>query len=165
MPRTLPLRLACLLLLAGSAWACSSSPTNPALPFDQVEWAPSLGINPADFTERSTGVWIRDDQVGEGSTAVAQGSRIRAHYRGFLPNGTRFDSSLDDPDRDPLNVIVGAGQLIRGFELGAVGMLPGGVRTVLIPPFLGYGSRPPSGSPIPSNAWLVFEIHLVEIVP
>lgn len=144
------------LLFAG----CSESPTTPALPFEEVRWAASLGVNPADFTELATGVWIRDDQVGEGP-AVGPNSRIVTHYRGFLSTGLRFDSSLDNGGRAPLDVRLGTRALIRGFELGAVGMRPGGVRTVLIPPFLGYGSSPPAGSSIPRNAWLVFEIHLV----
>jgi FKBP-type peptidyl-prolyl cis-trans isomerase len=154
---------ACLALLLLAVAGCSDSPTSPALPFDQVTWAPSLGIDPADFTELNSGVWIRDDATGEG-TAAASGNLVRAHYRGFLPNGTRFDSSLDTAGRPPLDFGIGTGQLIRGFELGTIGMQPGGVRTVLIPPFLGYGSRPPAGGTIPSNAWLVFEIHLVEIL-
>jgi hypothetical protein len=145
--------------------ACGDSPLAPPLRFEEVQWAASLGINPGDFTELPTGVWIRDDQVGAG-TAAADGLRARMDYRGFLPNGTRFDSSLDTPGREPLNVLLGASprQLIRGFELGARGMRPGGVRTVLIPPFLGYGVNPPPGSVIPPNSWLVFEIHLLEVM-
>jgi FKBP-type peptidyl-prolyl cis-trans isomerase FkpA len=166
-PRPAPFqRLAALSLtlpLAVAFAACSDSGTNPALPFDEVVWAPALGIDPADFTELSTGVWIRDDQGGSGAEA-ANGSRVRTHYRGFVPDGTRFDSSLDPAPRDPLDWVIGAGTLVRGFELGTRGMRAGGVRTVLIPPFLGYGSRPPAGSAIPPNAWLIFEIHLLEIV-
>ncbi len=148
------------VILAG----CGDSPLEPPLRFEEVQWAPSLGIDPADFTELTTGVWIRDDQVGSG-TAAADGLRAQMHYRGFLPNGTRFDSSLDTPGRGPLDVLLGATprQLIRGFELGARGMRPGGVRTVLIPPFLGYGANPPQGSAIPRNSWLVFEIHLLGV--
>jgi FKBP-type peptidyl-prolyl cis-trans isomerase FkpA len=153
--------LLCLPLILGLA-GCSDSGTNPALPFEEVEWAPSLGIDPADFTELATGVWIRDDQVGSGPGA-ANGNLLFTHYRGYLANGTRFDSSLDPVPGDPIDFVLGAGRMIRGFELGARGMQVGGTRMVLIPPFLGYGANPPAGSPIPRNAWLVFEIQLVEI--
>ncbi|TVP49468.1 MAG: FKBP-type peptidyl-prolyl cis-trans isomerase [Gemmatimonadales bacterium] len=147
-----------LLLLGG----CSDGPTFPVLQFEEVQWAPSLGIDPADFTELPSGIWVRDDQEGTGAT-VAVGNYIRTHYRGFLTDGTRFDSSLDGSGRPPLAFTVGSGEMIQGFDRGARGMQVGGVRTVLIPSFLGYGSRPTS-SAIPPNAWLVFEIHLVEIV-
>jgi len=156
--RVLPVGLA-LLLLGG----CSDSPTFPVLPFEEVQWAPSLGIDPADFSELPSGIWVRTDTEGTGP-AVGVGNRIRTHYRGFLSDGTRFDSSLDVSGAPPLTFTLGSGQMIQGFDLGARGMQVGGVRTVLIPSFLGYGSRPPPGSSIPPNAWLVFEIHLVEIV-
>jgi peptidylprolyl isomerase len=149
-----------LLVLLGG---CSDSPTFPVLSFEEVQWAPSLGIDPADFTELPSGIWVRDDQQGTGA-AVSVGNDIRTHYRGFLTDGRRFDSSLDGSGRAPLAFTVGSGQMIQGFDLGARGMQAGGVRTVLLPSFLGYGSRPPPGSSIPPNAWLVFEIHLVEIV-
>ncbi len=152
-----------LVLAAGVASACSDSGTNPVLRFEEVRWAPSLGIDPADFTELPAGVWIRDDQPGSGPQA-ADGNQVRTHYRGFLSNGTRFDSSLDPEPGTPLNFVLGAGQMIRGFELGTRGMQVGATRTVLIPPFLGYGRNPPPGGAIPPNAWLVFEIRLVEIV-
>ena len=152
------LTLTTTLVLAGG---CSDSATNPALSFDQVRWAPSLGIDPADFTELPAGVWIRDDTVGTGP-AVTDGSQILMHYRGFLPNGSRFDSSLDEPGRVPLDFNVGSPTLIPGFSLGVRGMRQGGVRTVLIPPFLGYGVR--GQGPIPPNSWLVFELHLVQFL-
>ncbi|CAN5659817.1 FKBP-type peptidyl-prolyl cis-trans isomerase [soil metagenome] len=158
MNRTLP-ALVALIVLGG----CSDSPTFPVLPFEEVQWAPSLGIDPADFSELTSGIWVRTDEEGSGPTA-AVGNRIRTHYQGFLANGTRFDSSLEVPGTEPLDFTLGEGEMIQGFDLGARGMQVGGVRTVLIPSFLGYGARPPAGSPIPPNAWLVFEIHLVEIV-
>jgi peptidylprolyl isomerase len=152
------LALATVLVAVGG---CSDSTTNPALTFEQVQWAPSLGIDPADFTELPAGVWIREDTEGTGPVA-SDGTQVRMHYRGFLPNGSRFDSSLDEPGRVPLEFAVGSSGLIPGFSLGARGMRQGGVRTVLIPPFLGYGVR--GQGPIPPNSWLVFELHLVQAV-
>jgi FKBP-type peptidyl-prolyl cis-trans isomerase len=136
-------------------------PSGP-LTFEEVRWDASLNINSAQFQELPTGVWILDRQLGEGSLANP-GNVVRTHYRGWIPSGTRFDSSLDTPGRTPLQFSVGGGQMIPGFDYGVRGMRPGGIRTVLIPPFLGYGARPPGGSGIPANSWLIFEIHLVEI--
>jgi FKBP-type peptidyl-prolyl cis-trans isomerase FkpA len=163
-PRAGSRRLTGVMALAAAmvlASGCSDSSTNPALSFEDVQWASSLGIDPADFTELPAGVWIREDTEGTGPVA-SDGVQVRMHYRGFLPNGTRFDSSLDEPGREPLGFAVGSPNLIPGFSLGARGMRQGGVRTVLIPPFLGYGVR--GQGPIPPNSWLVFELHLVQVV-
>jgi FKBP-type peptidyl-prolyl cis-trans isomerase len=146
------------LLLAG----CSDSGVEPVLRFEEVRWDASLGINPAQFTELSTGVWIRDDEVGGGATA-ANGDRLRTHYTGWLANGTLFDTSLEGASPTPITFVLGARQMIRGYELASAGMRVGGTRTVLIPPYLGYGSSPPPGGAIPRNAWLVFRIQLVEL--
>jgi FKBP-type peptidyl-prolyl cis-trans isomerase len=143
--------------------SCGGTDPSGPLRFEDVNWSVSLNVNPAQFQELSTGIWVLDRQAGDGPT-VAAGSRVRTHYRGWLPDGFRFDSSLD-PMRDPLSFTVGAGQMIPGFDYGVRGMRPGGVRTVLIPPYLGYGARPPGGSGIPANSWLVFEIQLVDILP
>lgn len=151
-----------ILFLAALLVGCSDSGPAGPLRFEEVRWDASLDVDPSQFQELPTGVWILDRQLGEGSAANT-GNRVRTHYRGWIPSGTRFDSSLDTPGRDPLQFVVGGGQMIPGFDYGVRGMRPGGVRTVLIPPFLGYGARPPGGSGIPANSWLVFEIHLVEI--
>jgi len=144
-------------ILAGCG---GDDPTGP-LRFDQVNWSASLDVTPSRFQELPTGVWVLDRQEGSGP-AASPGNRVRTHYRGWIPDGTRFDSSLD-PVSEPLSFVLGGGQMIPGFDYGVRGMRVGGVRTVLIPPFLGYGARPPGGSGIPANSWLVFEIHLVEI--
>jgi FKBP-type peptidyl-prolyl cis-trans isomerase len=57
---------------------------------------------------------------------------------------------------------VGAGQVIKGFDMGVTGMKKGGRRTITIPPDLGYGGRG-AGSAVPPNATLIFDIEVVEI--
>ena len=89
------------------------------------------------------------------------------HYTGWLyaagavdNKGQQFDTSLS-PGRGPYPVTVGAGGVIRGFDQALVGMRVGGLRRVVIPPNLGYGTNPPAG--IPSNATLIFEIELLAV--
>lgn len=99
--------------------------------------------------------------VGEGP-AVKKGDTIQVHYTGTLLDGTVFDTSLERGQ--PLEFTVGEGQVIPGWELGVVGMQPGGKRLLVIPPHLGYGS---AGAPpkIPPNAVLKFTVELLAIRP
>lgn len=94
---------------------------------------------------------------------VAPASTVVVDYAGYLydaskPNneGLLFDTSLTS---QPISFIVGAGQVIAGFEQGVLGMKVGGFRRVTIPPELGYG--PIGQYPVPKNATLVFEISLL----
>jgi FKBP-type peptidyl-prolyl cis-trans isomerase FkpA len=58
--------------------------------------------------------------------------------------------------------VLGAGQVIRGWDQGVAGMRVGGTRTLIIPSSLGYGSQG-SGGTIPPNSALVFEVELVSV--
>ena len=109
-----------------------------------------------------SGLYIRDLQVGEGDPTVA-GDVMVVHYSGWVNDGTLFDSSRN-PGRDPFPVMVGAGQVIAGWEEGLPGMRVGGVRQLVIPPQLAYGAQSPSPL-IPAGSVLIFEVELVEVNP
>jgi len=104
------------------------------------------------------GVQRTDIKVGTGPEARS-GQRVRVHYTGKLTNGTTFDSSVG---KQPFTFNLGAGEVIRGWDLGVAGMKVGGRRKLTIPPELGYGAR---GAPpqIPPNATLVFEVDLLGV--
>jgi len=109
-----------------------------------------------------------DLRVGTGATAVT-GRRVAVDYTGWLYSatapdnkGTQFDSSLS-AGREPLTPIVGGNDTIPGFSQALVGMRVGGLRRVVIPPSLGYGSQALTG--IPGNSTLIFEIELLGIQP
>ena len=85
---------------------------------------------------------------------------VTVNYTGLLEDGTKFDSSLN-PGRSPFRFTVGAGQVIKGWDEGLMGMKIGGKRKLTIPPELGYGSR--DNGPIPANSTLIFEIDLLGI--
>ncbi len=101
----------------------------------------------------------KDLVVGQGTEAVAK-KRVSVHYTGTLTNGTKFDSSRDR--NEPFDFVLGAGQVIRGWDEGVAGMKVGGRRTLTIPPDMAYGARgfPPV---IPPDSTLVFDIELLAV--
>ena len=94
--------------------------------------------------------------VGDGAPAVA-GDTLTVHYIGTLEGGQVFDDSY--ARGEPFTFRLGAGSVIRGWDLGLVGIRVGGKRRLIIPPELAYGSQ--GRSPIPPNATLHFDIELV----
>jgi FKBP-type peptidyl-prolyl cis-trans isomerase FkpA len=100
-----------------------------------------------------------DLQVGTGAEAVA-GKKVSVHYTGTLTDGKKFDSSLDRGR--PFQFVLGAGQVIKGWDQGVAGMKVGGKRKLVIPPEMGYGARgfPPV---IPPDSTLVFEVELLAV--
>ena len=91
---------------------------------------------------------------GEGEPARS-GSTVKVHYTGWLVNGYKFDSSRDRGQ--PFAFPLGGGRVIRGWELGVQGMLPGEKRILIVPPGLGYGSR--AAGPIPGGSTLIFAVE------
>lgn len=141
----------CGLAMIGLATACGD-PTGPSDPTD-LTYASELDVNFARMTKTDTGLWYEDLTTGTGA-AVTAGDRVRVLYKGWLPNGTLFDSN-EDPDA-PLRFRVGLGQVIAGWDEGLLDMQPGGVRKLVIRPGLAYGNV--STGTIPANATLVFEV-------
>lgn len=112
----------------------------------------------ADKAEQGK-IGIKDEKVGEGPEAKA-GDTLVVHYTGWLENGTKFDSSKDR--NEPFTFKLGGGNVIKGWDLGMVGMKKGGKRILTIPPDLAYGAKGAGGT-IPPNATLKFEVELLKI--
>ena len=136
-------RLVVVLVLAAAAAACGDSPTSPSAtpPFSQS-----------------------DLRVGTGDEA-ASGRVLTVNYTGWLydpsrtdDKGAQFDTSTG---REPFSFTLGIGQVISGWDRGLPGMKVGGLRRLVIPPSLGYGSF--RNGPIPPNAALVFEVELLGV--
>ena len=89
------------------------------------------------------------------------GNLVSVHYTGTLEDGTKFDSSLDRGI--PFSFTLGAGQVIRGWDLGVLGMKVGEKRKLIIPSDLGYGDTGIPGGPIPPKATLIFEVELLKM--
>lgn len=102
---------------------------------------------------------VTDQVLGSGEEAVS-GKRVTVHYTGRLLTGRKFDSSLDRGQ--PFSFQLGAGQVIKGWDQGIIGMKVGGKRQLVIPPHLGYGASG-AGGVIPPDATLVFDVELLGV--
>ncbi|KJE93742.1 FK506-binding protein, partial [Capsaspora owczarzaki ATCC 30864] len=91
---------------------------------------------------------------------AASRDKVSVHYTGMLTDNSVFDSSVTRGT--PFEFTLGAGQVIKGWDQGIVGMCVGEKRRLTIPSHLGYGDR---GSPpkIPPKATLIFDVELLEI--
>ena len=69
---------------------------------------------------------------------VKNGDVVKVHYTGKVQDGEQFDSSVG---KEPLEFTVGAGQMIKGFDTGVVGMKVGDKKVVVISAEEGYGER------------------------
>lgn len=109
------------------------------------------------------GVYDKADiKVGTGKEAIT-GTTCDVHYTGKLVNGKQFDSSKQHGDK-PLTFTVGAGQVIKAWDVGIVGMREGGIRTLRVPPAIAYGKQG-SGENIPGEQVLLFTIELLKVKP
>ncbi|CCU76246.1 unnamed protein product [Blumeria hordei] len=110
----------------------------------------SLGIKTVD------GVKIDDKKLGTGR-ACKKGDKVSMRYIGKLSDGSVFDSNKKGT---PFSFKLGTGEVIRGWDIGVMGMSPGGERRLTIPPNKAYGGKPLPG--IPANSTLIFDIKLLE---
>ncbi len=116
------------------------------------------------FTASATGLQSKDIKVGSGAAAKA-GTKVTVHYTGWLQNpdgsvGKKFDSSRDG--NQPFSFVLGAGNVIKGWDEGVQGMQVGGQRRLVIPAALGYGQRG-AGGVIPPGATLIFDVELLSL--
>jgi len=113
-------------------------------------------------TEPVKELMMKDDVVGTGATA-SSGDSVTVNYVGALTNGTVFDASASHQETvNGFTFNLGAGQVIKGWDQGIVGMKEGGKRTLVIPASLAYGSQA-VGDVIPANSTLIFEVELLKV--
>jgi FKBP-type peptidyl-prolyl cis-trans isomerase FkpA len=132
--------------------ACSSD-SNPAAP-----------TNPGGSNSVTT-LRITDIRVGTGAEAV-NGRTLTVNYTGWNYDqnaagnkGSQFDTSIG---RQPFQFQLGISNVITGWHQGLVGMRVGGLRNLVIPASLAYGSQGSSPN-IPPNQALVFDVELLSV--
>lgn len=101
---------------------------------------------------------INDVSVGSGREAKV-GDTVTVNYIGLLKDGPEFDNSYKK--KKPFSFKVGAGEVIKGWDQGIIGMKEGGTRILVVPASMGYGNN--IVGPIPANATLIFSIELLSI--
>ncbi len=99
------------------------------------------------------------DQVVGAGLQPKKGQTVVVNYTGYLDTGAKFDSSIDRGQ--PFEFVLGAGQVIPGWDEGIASMHIGGKRKLIIPPNLAYGAK--GQGPIPPNARLTFDVELLAI--
>jgi peptidylprolyl isomerase len=140
--------------------ACASAgpPLPPPRPMESIPFDVSLNVDLSKMTKTASGLYYRDLEVGSGLQVNGK-MRVRVYYTGWLTNGTKFDANSSDGP--PIEVDIGRGRAIKGWDEGLQGMRPGGHRQLVIPAALGYGSE--HTSLIPPDAVLVFDIRVVSV--
>lgn len=123
---------------------------------EEVEFAASLGIDLAMFTELPSGVYVKDVVVGTGDAAEV-GDQVVVGYTGYVTDGSMFDAGSFPFELGS----TGPGSAIVGFDEGVRGMQVGGERRVIIPPELGYGAQGLIG--IPPGSILIFDLTLDQV--
>ncbi|HAI79757.1 MAG TPA: peptidylprolyl isomerase [Chryseobacterium sp.] len=106
-----------------------------------------------------SGLYYKITKTTDG-IAPQRGDEVAVHYAGKLVDGTEFDSSFKR--NQPIDIPIGVGQVIKGWDEGIMLLKEGEAATLLIPSDLGYGSAG-AGGVIPPNAWLIFDVELVSV--
>ena len=147
----------------------ASAPATPANASAVVPAAaPSVTTTPSTPSTRTErvrkladGLIIKDIKIGAGPVAK-DGETAIVHYTGMLMNGKVFDASKLHGNQ-PFPFVLGAGQVIAGWDIGVKGMRVGGIRELIIPAALAYGDQSPPGSGIPANSTLKFRVRLLGV--
>ena len=178
MARLRPWSLAVLAAATLGLAGCSSNsatpattPTTPTTPAAPAATVPVQGPSPAGTFGTKPTVTVppgapptqlqsTDLIVGTGPAAKA-GDNVTVQYVGVAySTKQQFDASWDRGQ--PFSFGLGAGDVIKGWDQGVVGMKVGGRRELIIPPSLGYGASSP-GAGIAANDTLVFVVDMVKI--
>jgi len=150
-----------LVLSSAAAWPGDT----PAEPAARAE-APAA-VPPVPVADAGPQLLVEDLRPGVGELARS-GNQLIVHYTGWLyePRALGYRGKMFDSSRDrgqPFTFRLGEGRVIKGWEAGILGMQVGGLRRLVIPPEMAYGSRDIGNGLIPPNSTLVFEVELLGV--
>jgi peptidylprolyl isomerase len=130
----------------------ASDPTGPASNRTKPKVVPPKGPAPTKLVKK---------ELIKGTGAEAKtGDEVTVQYVGVgYKSGTEFDSSWSR--KEPFSFTLGAGEVIRGWDVGVAGMRVGGRRELITPPNFAYGST--GTEVIAPGATLVFVIDLLAV--
>lgn len=121
-----------------------------------------IWANNKDIKSSSNKQDMKIETIQEGTgLEIKNGQKASVLYTGKLEDGSIFDTTANRGD-EPFEFILGAGQVISGWDEGVLGMKVGEKRTLVLPPEKAYGA---GGIPpvIPPNATLIFDVELLDI--
>lgn len=156
-----------ILWLRGAPQTAVLEPSTPPPAIGGPQDAPTQNAQSAPKAEPTTnnktntttknGMTIEITKEGTGAV-IANGQTAVMQYTGMLTNGQVFDATSKRGGQ-AFEFTLGAGQVIKGWDQGILGMKVGEERTLTIPSELGYGAQgyPPV---IPQNATLIFKVTL-----
>ena len=125
----------------------------------QAEWDKKVKAKFPNAKKTSTGLYYIIEKQGTGAKAE-QFTNCKVHYKGVLWDGKQFDSSYDRGQ--PLDLMVGVGKVIFGWDEGIALLNQGGKGKLIIPYYLAYGDQA-MGATIPSKSDLIFDVEVVEV--
>lgn len=106
----------------------------------------------------NSGLYILTKKAGEGDV-IKPGQYAEVNYIGRNVSNDVFDSSFRSGK--PFSVLVGAGQVIKGWDEGLQHLRKGEEANLYIPSYLGYGYY--GSNSIPPNSVLIFEIDVLNV--
>ncbi|MFA6287727.1 MAG: FKBP-type peptidyl-prolyl cis-trans isomerase [Opitutaceae bacterium] len=107
----------------------------------------------------TNGLQIEKIVSGNGASP-RKGQLVTVHYTGWFTTGEKFDSSVDRDE--PFAFVLGARQVIAGWDMGVATMKVGDKVKLTLPPELAYGAAGYPGA-IPPDSTLVFEVELLGV--
>lgn len=157
-----------LMLLLGTTviLSCNKTSTDPVTcPYTESTLvAPAAEIavvqayvntNAPTAVQHSSGIFYEVTSAGTGTVTPGLCSYLTVKYTGKLFNNTIFDQNL-------FGTTFQLGNLIIGWQKGIPQIKKGGTIRLFVPPSLGYGASG-SGTSVPPNAYLIFEIQLIDV--
>mmetsp|Transcript_50657 Transcript_50657/g.152587 ORF Transcript_50657/g.152587 Transcript_50657/m.152587 type:complete len:210 (-) Transcript_50657:346-975(-) len=115
-----------------------------------------VAADPVEESPEEETIQKEDVSVGEGDRKARHGDEVTVAYEGKLDDGYQFDKA------SKFKFLLGAGEVIKGWDMGVEGMREGGKRKLVVPSKLGYGKRGCKPD-IPPDATLHFVVKLKKI--